>query len=237
MNIAIVDDEKSARENIRSLIEQNICENNLLDIDISCFSSGEELLASGGQNFDIVYLDIDMDGQNGIDVSSQISQIKRDMIIIFVTSYDCYTKEAFRNNAFQYLTKPVEKVDFDTDFARALEALKKKNTRIKIISNNIEYSLKMDSILYIESKKRLAILHMREGKTYECYSRLSDLGERLAQYDFAFTHKSFCVNLNAVVGFGYDMLELENGEKIPISRGYRQELKRRINIFLSGVEI
>lgn len=118
MNIAVCDDEENIRIYIKKLIEEQ---------DVPCqvmeFSSGEELLRfwGGGQEdreqLDILFLDISMDGTDGMETAEQIRDWKEEReevlwgslpLLIFVTGYPEYMPKAFSVNAFQYLVKPVD---------------------------------------------------------------------------------------------------------------------------------
>ena len=116
MNIAVCDDEENIRYLIKRLIEKQ---------DASCrimeFSSGEELLRFWGQEdreqLDILFLDISMDGIDGMETAEQIRDWKEEReevlwgslpLLIFVTGYPEYMPKAFSVNAFQYLVKPVD---------------------------------------------------------------------------------------------------------------------------------
>ncbi len=84
MNIAVVDDEKAIREHIREMIE-----NQKPDCDVACFSSGEELLAAA-KPFDIMFLDIQMDGMNGIEAAKEVRERNTDIVLIFITGIKEY---------------------------------------------------------------------------------------------------------------------------------------------------
>ena len=79
MDIAVVDDEKVIREYIREMIE-----NEKPDCDVVCFSSGEEFLAAT-KPFDIIFLDIQMDGMNGIEAAKEVREKNADTVLIFIT--------------------------------------------------------------------------------------------------------------------------------------------------------
>ena len=95
--IAVCDDEKNVRDKIRDLIlEWNS------EIEIKVFSSGEDLLENY-LSYDAVFLDIDMQGMNGIDTGKSIRLIDRDVRIVYVTAYRDYVEGGFGVHAFQYL--------------------------------------------------------------------------------------------------------------------------------------
>jgi len=106
ISIAIVDDEKVIREQIKVLIEKKHIES-VIDI----YSSGEELLMVE-KCYDIVFLDIQMDGMNGIDVARALRQRTEDTVLVFITGIKEYVFDAFDVAAFHYLIKPIEGMKF-----------------------------------------------------------------------------------------------------------------------------
>jgi len=108
VKIAICDDETALRETLRRKIEKH-CQNAEITCQISDFDSGESLLALPAESVpDVLFLDIQMPGKNGMQTARELRQKKRDIILIFVTALSEYVYEAFDVNAFHYLVKPFD---------------------------------------------------------------------------------------------------------------------------------
>lgn len=110
MDIAVVDDEKIIWEHIREIIE-----NQKPDCNVSCFASGEELLAAA-KLFDIIFLDIQMDGINGMEAAKKIRERNANTVLIFITGIKEYVFEALDIYAFHYLLKPVTRTEIHGSF-------------------------------------------------------------------------------------------------------------------------
>ena len=106
MTIGICDDEKAICEQIEKLIKKE--EPNC---DTEQFTSGRELLKKK-KDFDVIFLDIQMDGINGIEVARTLKDQKEKAILIFITGTKEYVFEAFDVSAFHYLLKPIEEKKF-----------------------------------------------------------------------------------------------------------------------------
>ncbi|MDE7358469.1 MAG: response regulator, partial [Lachnospiraceae bacterium] len=109
MKIAVCDDDQPIREELIRLIRKQIS-----DVDIAEYQSGEALINAGG-NFDIYFLDIEMDSVSGMDLARHIreqEENRKRSIIIFVTGYREYMEEAFDVNAFHYLLNPIDEEKF-----------------------------------------------------------------------------------------------------------------------------
>ena len=89
MDIAVVDDEKAIREHICGLVEEQQPESR-----IEAYATGGELLASG-KRFDIVFLDIQMEGMNGIEAARGLRERREDTVLVFVTGIKDYVFDAF----------------------------------------------------------------------------------------------------------------------------------------------
>lgn len=113
MDIAVVDDEMAIREHICEMIE-----NRKSDCNVACFSSGEELLAAA-KLFDIIFLDIQMDGMNGVETAKEVREKNADTVLIFITGIKEYVFEALDLYAFHYLIKPVTKQKLTEVFEQA----------------------------------------------------------------------------------------------------------------------
>lgn len=133
MTIAICDDEKFFRETIINYLLTFQIEAN--DISVFEFENGENLISAykKGKKFDIVFLDIEMDGITGIEVGKQIREFEKNVIFIFTTSHTEYISDAFRLNAFQFLVKPINQEDFNNEMKRAINTINqnKKNILLK----------------------------------------------------------------------------------------------------------
>lgn len=148
MEIAVVDDEKAIREHICALIEERQPEG-----CIEAYSTGEELLASG-KRFDIVFLDIQMNGMSGIEAAWSLREQQGDTVLIFITGMKDYVFDALDLYAFQYLLKPIDEDRFAEVLERAVrEVVRKKERRVLFIKSR-NLTLDQSEILYIESRAR-----------------------------------------------------------------------------------
>ena len=182
LNIAICDDEEIIREQIKELTEK---EKSGLCMEL--YETGDALLASGKQ-FDIVFLDIQMEGTDGIETAKRLRQHSalkgaEDTILIFITGIREYVFEAFDVAAFHYLLKPIEEEKFREVFHRAERELEKRKSKrretVFIKTRNRSFSLEKDSILYIESRGKKVEIHTT-GETIEAYASMNEMEGQLS---------------------------------------------------------
>ena len=231
MNITVCDDEENTRIYIKKLIELQ---------DITCriteFSSGGELLEfwqqEGREQIDILFLDISMDGTDGMEAAEQIRKWKEERgeavwgslpLLIFVTGYPEYMPKAFSVNAFQYLIKPVDEKTFEDVFAQAvreyryLERKKNMESREILIRNGNETrNIPVNDIYFIESSNRKIIVFMQEG-IIECYGKIGEFENRLGEGFFR-VHKGYLVNMKYVERYNRTEVQMKNGSRLLISK-------------------
>lgn len=115
MRIAVCDDEKEVQMLLSSKIERLYPE-----VSVVCYGSGEELLLAE-EVFDILLLDIQMAGRNGMETAVELRKKNRDTILIFITALEEYVFQAFDVGAFHYLVKPFTDEKFEAVLAAAVE--------------------------------------------------------------------------------------------------------------------
>ena len=119
MRILICDDDTLIIEQLKKYIESYFESNHLKCPELVSFTSGEALLTDKGEK-DIVFLDIEMPGMNGIYVGNELKKANRNVIVFVVTSYSEYLDEAMRFHVFRYLSKPLDKQRFFRNLKDAL---------------------------------------------------------------------------------------------------------------------
>ena len=210
MKIAICDDEKKASETLLEILRE--CPESIEKTDI--YFSGEELLLAEEQ-YDLLFLDIDMEGIDGIDSE--------------------YAGKAFSVHAFGYLLKPVKKASVLRQVADARayrEEEQKPSPILEFETSQGRTRLHTADIYYFEIRGRQIKLSAEKG-CYEMRGKIGDLRERMRDYGFASPHKSFVVNLDQIRNIkGYDIYMM-NGEILPLSQKQAVSFKECLGRFLA----
>lgn len=228
MNIAIIDDEIVIRKEIESLILERAP-----DCLVDSYPAGEAFLLTE-KSYDIIFLDICMEGKNGIDVAKRLREKEEAAVLIFVTALKDYVFEAFDVAAFHYLLKPVDPQKFGEVFKRAMkEAEKREKTEILFIkSGKRTVPLKKDSILYVESRGKKAEIHT-DREAIAMYASLQGLEAELGA-GFYRCHRGYLVNLGYVSEYHHDGILLTNGETIYLAKEKYQEFVREYMRYLKN---
>lgn len=174
-------------------------------------------------NSDFIFLDIELDEENGIDIGIKIKALNKNIKIIFATNFSQYSIDGYKAHADRYFLKPIDQNQFDTEMDTVIDDYILNNSNFvdaKITPDLIYYN----DILYIEyiNHSRKTILHMIGGKNYETIYTLKYWLDKTHDYPFCQSYKSVIVNLNCISGFRKNDLLLINDETIPLSRNFKK---------------
>ncbi len=227
IKIALCDDDIICLKQTSELLKQYT----EVPLTLFCFQSGNELLESV-EHFDLVLLDIDMPGINGIETGKRIREVDKRVKIIYLTHYMDYALFAFEVHAFAYLLKPIEPKKLFNQLDEALAYLK------EAPPSHIEYEtlqgiirLFPKDIYYFEYEKRKVLMKTTLG-TYVLNQKISDVAKRMEAFHFFMPHKSFSINLYFVRTIrGYDIHMME-GSIIPLSQKKASSFRHAFNKYL-----
>ena len=214
INIAVVDDEKHIRNQVKAWLGK--IEG---DYRVETYAAGEELLQTG-RYYDIIFLDIQMDGLNGIETARELREQQKESLLIFITGVKEYVFEAFDVSAFHYLLKPIEEKRFEEVWDKAVFETKKRRKweqkRLFIKTRNRNYSLNQNEILYIESRAKKVEIHT-SVEIIEAYASMSALEKQLGDM-FYRCHRGYLVNMAFVDRYSGDSITLSNGEEVILAK-------------------
>ena len=227
LNIIICDDEFLHRLILKEFLIK-ILDESLLEYNLIEYSSGKDLISNYNKNnkADLLFLDIQMNGLNGMDVARRIREFDNNVEIIFTTSVLDYVCEGYEVNAYRYMLKPIEYNIFKNNMGKCIEnIIKKKNDFLTINDKSKLIKIKFDDILYIETSKRQLIIHTING--HEIIKMSIRKLEKLLNKDFFRCHNSFIVNLEKINKIDVSDIYINNAT-IPISKHRRKQLKARL---------
>lgn len=226
LTIGICDDTIQVTEEVESLLLKISTECNI-PITIDIFYDGHSLVnyVRKNNNYDILYLDIEMEKKNGIDAAREIREFDSHVIIIYITSHESFAKDAFEVSAFRFLTKPIDYNKFYEYFIAAQKLALQSSKYFFYQYNKSSYKLPIDKIVYFQSEKR-RIYIITEEEEYMFYGKLNAIEKYLDTETLPFyrVHQSFLVNHKYVKIFMYDSIILMDGTVIGISEKRRKDV-------------
>ncbi|WP_456034301.1 LytR/AlgR family response regulator transcription factor [Roseburia inulinivorans] len=228
IKIAFCDDDMEVLHQMNELLDRYRVERNE-DITYAAFQSPFELLTEieKGIRPDILFLDVVMPGQNGMDVAKEIRQYDANMKIIFLTSSPEFAVESYSVGAYFYQLKPI----WEESFFRLMDSVlaecekKKKNSLILRSKDGIT-RIDLQQLEYCEVLGRKLLFHLENGAVLESAGSLDDLAGQLIQYsNFFRPHRSFLVNMEYIQNISSRSIKMVNDAEIPIPHGKCSEIK------------
>lgn len=221
MNIAVCDDIKMVRQGIVAECER-IREQIEVEYNIFEYENIQELKQNLG-NIDILLLDIEIGEDSGIDVKNYIEEMRLDIIIIFITSYDSYIKESFGINVLGFIDKNEVKEKLPAYLSKAIE--------IKEGSNFMVEGLNMRTVKYVQSDG--AYVRLISDDSREALHRVSmnEMEKILVDHDFCRAHRCYIINLRYVkkiitVGHGKKYVVIDD-KRLKVSDKYVYKFMER----------
>lgn len=244
----IVDDEPLARDRLRAMLGKVTPP---LDVIGECGSGPDAIAAIRRDRPDIVFLDVQMPGCDGLQVVAEL-EAKERPIVIFVTAHDKFAVDAFAVQAVDYLLKPFDLERLQTAIQRASDQLRarrsgdlgarlesmlaeaagaaaRKVERLTVRVDGRVVFLRPEDIVWIEAADNYAVIHLAEGERLMLRETLSSLEERLGAVQFARVNRSAIVRIDRVKELqptfhGDYVVLLRDGTKVPLSRSLRGRL-------------
>lgn len=232
IKIAVAEDEDSCVETVKEFIADYSKEKGIL-IDIDIFHNGEQLVFNYQPDYDIILMDIEMPGMDGMTAAEKIREKDKDVIIIFITNMAQYAIQGYRVRARSYILKPVNYYGFTLELSDAIASLdKKKEESILIQGEDGLLRVRLGEILYLESQKHMIIFHTKE-RVLQMRATMKEMEKRLGRSYFVRCNVSYLVNLTHVSGIEGDMVIIGN-ERVPVSRQKRKTFLAALSEYLGG---
>ena len=235
----IVEDEHSGMENLRWKLQKH-CPG--VEIVAECLSGQEAVTALRTYLPDLLFLDIMLGDMTGFDVLKAIRHPSYE--VIFTTSYDEYAIQAIKNNALDYLVKPVEVDELQEAVAKARAKIVQHAPAAPApataspapakfgfpISTGMQF-LEVQDVVYAQAEDNVAVLHLAGKKEVRLTKTLSWLEEQLESQGFCRIHHSYLINLNQMTEYirnegGYVIMS--DGKAISVSRRKKDDFLRSL---------
>lgn len=216
IRIAICDDEKYMSDQIQELACAFFGRRNR-EIAIRRFSCGQELLEYDGQ-IDILFLDIQMKGMDGMETAKRLRAGKFRGFLIFITVLQEMVFQSFEVQAYDYLVKPIEEARFEKTMERLLASMCSAGGSSLLVQKGYESRIiQKEDIVFCEIIDRKIYLNLASGEVVDYYERIENLETKLDSRFFR-CHRSFLINLGHLRGYKNGTAYMDNGREIPVSR-------------------
>ena len=234
MHFAVCDDEAAMREQLKSY-SLRLAEELGEPVRVSEFSDGLELLENFPADVNIVFLDIRMRHVDGVEAARRIREFDRDVCIIFITSMVQYALECYRVHAYSFLPKPLRYAEFRTEVSDAVRRFRKTQAPTILVedSRGLQRRVSTAELSYLEVMDHRVTLHLY-GETVSVRKNLKDFERELAPMGFLRCHVSFLVNADKIKAIRSGEVEMQNGDRIPISKQRRRQFSEEYTRYAGG---
>jgi two-component system, LytTR family, response regulator len=249
MRILIVDDEPLARARVRAFLRGDP----FVEVVGECSDGVEALAAIGRERPDIVFLDVQMPGRDGLQVLADLPADQRPAVVL-VTAHDRFAVDAFAAQVVDYLLKPFDRERFALALKRAVDhidmqragdlrarvegllaaAPARRPERITVRTEGRVVFLRPDDIIWVEAANNYSTLHLVSAKRLLLRETLSSIERRLRDSGFTRVNRSALVNLDQVqelqpAKYGDYHVVLRNGTRLSLSRNLRGRLGKIVS--------
>lgn len=210
MRILICDDDRDIVEQLQKYVIDFFKTKKLDTPEIQCYDSGDALLSDTGSK-DIVFLDIEMPGLNGIYVGRKLKESNRNIITFIVTSYVEYLDDAMRFHVFRYLSKPLDKQRLFQNMKDAIQLYNSANIKIPVETKEGIYTCTASEIIFIEAMGRAITVHTL-SRDFSALQKMEHWSRTLDMPCFFQPHRSFIINMKHVTDFNHSLIHLYHGQ-------------------------
>ncbi|MBP5248965.1 MAG: response regulator transcription factor [Lachnospiraceae bacterium] len=235
IQIAIVEDDPAERARIRSCLEF-FEKTEDVSFHITEFPTGTAFLGNYRSEFDIVFMDIQMPGMDGMETARALREIDPSVILIFVTNMPQYAVLGYEVSALDFVLKPINKYSFALKVKRAVSrTTKRKDEYIPVKTEGEITSIRIASIRYVDMEDRHVVYHMTEGNYAEAVT-LKQACAKINRDYFVYCNRSFLVNLRYVSSVNREIVTVGKDELI-ISRPQRKAFLSALSDFIGGITV
>lgn len=233
MKIAIVDDIAEERKLLRSRLEKQLYHYNV-HADFSEFESGEKLLAiAKQQRFTVLFLDIYMDGENGIETAKKIREFDMESLLVFTTTSQDHALEGFQVRAMHYLVKPYTEDDIRQLMDEIISRIPKPDNYIQVKVSGSEVRLHFQDIVYAEHLSHMIHIHTATQKKLITRQTFGEFVAPLRKdRRFFLCSRGVIVNMEHATDFDDAAFVMDEGSRVLVNYGLLKTARQTFMDFL-----
>ncbi|MEK4972621.1 DNA-binding response regulator [Niallia circulans] len=237
----IVEDEPLARDELKYLLKRS----SKIEIVAECDDLETALYIIDNQKIDVIFLDIQLGEDNGMNLAEQLKHTANRPEIVFATAYDEYALQAFDVNAVDYILKPFEEERInqtilklqnkrsqttEETIGKSVNKSPLQSNKLAVTANDKIKIIDLDKIIYISAQNGKTLLITEEEELVITFT-LTQLEQKLVNSPIMKVHRSYLVNKEKICEIepwfnSTYLLCMNNGEKVPLSRNYTKEVKQ-----------
>ena len=232
IRVAIVEDDREARESLRACLGW-IAEKDRQQFRVSEFPSGTAFLGNYEPDYDLVFMDIEMPGMDGMETARALRKMDASVLLIFVTNMAQYAIAGYEVDAMDFILKPVNKYSFAIKMKRAAARIPRRAEEYIAVKAESELrQLEISSIRYLDIDGHYVVYHTDQGDLKE-YGTLKEAYGKLNRPFFVFVNRSCLVNLHYVSAVSRNTVTVGES-RLDISRPQKKSFLAAMSSFMGG---
>lgn len=228
-NIAICDDAKELHDEIIGLCNSFFIDKKM-DYKIFSYFSGEELIKEADRHIDLVFLDVEMGGIDGLSVMEKLDMLPNILNIVFVSSHSEYAIEAYGYKTLGFIKKPIDKEYFESKLQKVYKKVIT-DSLVVFSDNSGDYHLRKSDIIYLKADSNYCDIHTAKKTIVTSYT-LKKCEKILGGMPFIRVHRSYLINVNKISNLTGASINLITKESIPIGKSYKENALRKYKQYL-----
>ena len=230
INIGICDDDIKTVQEVKKLLYK-IKSEKMIDMNVRTYTDAMDFQYDlvEGITFDLIYLDIEMEGKNGIDLAKFLRSKDKEVIIIYISNYENYLKELLEVEPFRFISKPIDPVLFNKYFILAFDKILNSELYFYFKFNKEFYKVAIKDIIYFESKGRRIYIKLLDSESVQFYGQLNSVERQMDKIKACFLriHQSFLINYKYIKRLSFTEVELYDGEVFHISLERQKRIRKK----------
>lgn len=232
IKLAIVEDDKGNMESLKKYVDIYMKENGI-SIDVKAFQDGNKIVFDYQPVYDIILMDIEMPGMDGMTAAGEIRKVDKDVIIIFITNMAQYAIQGYKVRAHSYILKPVNYYSFSLELQAALASVSKRADDFLLLPEEGGLQkVAVGEILYVESQRHHMLIHTKT-QVIDIRETMKNMEQKLSEFYFERCNVSYLVNLAYVSSITGDMVVV-GSESLPVSRQKRKAFIAALTKYIGG---
>lgn len=235
--IAIVDQDEETQNLIVNHFEELKKKDKNLDFRIDTFSSGEAFLTQKKYSYDLLFLEVDLPGIDGLETAKLFRKFSPSALIIFNTHNTKYAIDGYTVNAFAFLVKPISISVLQNTLIQALKRIKKANihtAQISITTTQGLHLINVSDILYVEVQRHTLFYYIIKNNKLiklRTYGSMKDVAFTLGDLSFKKCSACYLINLKYVNGIEKKNVLLPPNITLPISRQFLKSFSNALTTY------
>lgn len=232
--IAVCDDDTAVCNQIETIFHKNHeIEGEKLMVEVFVTGTGlKQYLENESGYFDLIFLDIQMPGLDGIALGKYIREKKADYLtkIVFVSANEQYWKDFLEVEPMGFINKPIDETEILAMVHKALKVFRSAKKQFQFTNGSMAFRIDHSDILFFQKNyRKIHIFFQNEKKggvrEESFYGRMSDIMRVLEDQNFIMIHHSCIVNYRYIREYKYTSLSLVNGNQLEISQPKRKDVR------------